>query len=49
MVLLDRGEIAAAGTGGDLLGKNAAGPTLEAAYGMDIRRFMRESLKRWEP
>jgi iron complex transport system permease protein len=49
MVLLDRGEIAAAGTGGDLLGKNAAGPALEAAYGMDIRRFMRESLERWEP
>jgi iron complex transport system ATP-binding protein len=49
MVLLDRGEITAAGTGRDLLGKNAAGPALEAAYGMDIRRFMRESFERWEP
>ncbi|MDR0450643.1 MAG: iron chelate uptake ABC transporter family permease subunit [Treponema sp.] len=48
MVLLDKGEIAAAGTG-RILGNGAAARALEAAYGMDIPRFMRESLKRWEP
>ncbi|MDR1636123.1 MAG: iron chelate uptake ABC transporter family permease subunit [Treponema sp.] len=48
MVLLDKGEIAAAGTGRDLLGNAAAG-ALETAYGIDIRGFMRESLRRWEP
>jgi iron complex transport system permease protein len=47
MVLLDRGEIRAAGTGRDLLG--SGGSALETAYGIDIRSFMRESLKRWEP
>jgi iron complex transport system ATP-binding protein len=45
MVLLDRGEITAAGTGRDILGsRNSA---LETAYRMDIRGFMRESLKSW--
>jgi hypothetical protein len=48
MVLLDKGEIAAAGTSRDLLG-NASSGVLETAYGMDIRGFMRESLKKWEP
>jgi iron complex transport system permease protein len=47
MVLLDRGEIAAAGTGRELL-NGGSGGALEKAYGMDIRRFMRESLTRWE-
>jgi iron complex transport system permease protein len=47
MVLLDRGEITAEGTGRDLLGNGAAHTALETAYGMDIRGFMRESLKSW--
>jgi iron complex transport system ATP-binding protein len=47
MVLLDRGEIVAAGTGRDLLGNGRGSTVLETAYGMDIRGFMRESLEKW--
>ncbi|MDR2176660.1 MAG: ABC transporter ATP-binding protein [Treponema sp.] len=45
VILLDRGEVTAAGTSGDVM----QSPALKAAYGMDIPAFMRESLKRWEP
>jgi iron complex transport system ATP-binding protein len=44
MVLLDRGELKAAGNVGDVL-ESAA---LEEAYGMNIPVYMREALKRWE-
>jgi iron complex transport system ATP-binding protein len=44
LILLDRGEPAAAGTVGEVLESGA----LEAAYGMDVPAFMRDSLKRWE-
>ncbi|MDR2136629.1 MAG: ABC transporter ATP-binding protein [Treponema sp.] len=44
MILLDKGEVKAAGAAGDVL----QSPALEAAYGMDIPAFMREALKRWE-
>jgi iron complex transport system ATP-binding protein len=46
MILLNKGEIAMAGSTGDLLG-SAGQHTLETAYGMDIRSFMQESLARW--
>ncbi|MDR3146937.1 MAG: ABC transporter ATP-binding protein [Treponema sp.] len=44
MVLLDKGELRAAGSAGEVL-QSAA---MEAAYGMDIPAFMRGALKRWE-
>jgi iron complex transport system ATP-binding protein len=44
MVLLDKGELKAAGNAADVL-ESAA---LEAAYGMNIPAFMRGALKQWE-
>jgi iron complex transport system ATP-binding protein len=44
VILLDKGEVAAAGDAGELWDSAA----LKAAYGMDIPAFMREALKRWE-
>jgi iron complex transport system ATP-binding protein len=44
IILLDGGEMKAAGTAADVL----QSPALEAAYGMDISAFMRSTLKRWE-
>jgi iron complex transport system ATP-binding protein len=44
MILLDKGEMKAAGTAGDVL----ESPAAEAAYGMDIPAFMRGALKQWE-
>jgi iron complex transport system ATP-binding protein len=45
-ILLDRGEIAAEGNTGEVLGP-AGQNALEKTYGMDIRAFMRDSLKQW--
>jgi iron complex transport system ATP-binding protein len=44
IILLDRGELKAAGAAGEVL----ESPALKAAYGMDIPAFMRGALKRWE-
>jgi iron complex transport system ATP-binding protein len=46
MILLDKGEIAAAGTTTEVLGP-AGRARLETAYGMDIRSFMQTSLQHW--
>jgi iron complex transport system ATP-binding protein len=43
MILLDRGKIRAAGPAAEVLDSAA----LEAAYGMDVPAFMRDSLKQW--
>ncbi|MDR0731815.1 MAG: ABC transporter ATP-binding protein [Treponema sp.] len=44
VILLDGGELKAAGSAADVL----QSPALEAAYGMDISAFMRSTLKQWE-
>ena len=41
--LMAEGKIAAWGASAEVF----SGPALEAAYGMDVRRFMRESLENW--
>jgi iron complex transport system ATP-binding protein len=43
LILLDRGEISAGGPAAEVLDS----PALDAAYGMNIPAFMRDSLKLW--
>jgi iron complex transport system ATP-binding protein len=47
MILLDRGELTAEGTGRELLGSGKGSAALETAYGIDIRGFMQDSLEKW--